>query len=420
MTRRWQIVRVELVGGRGERFDYPPGRVLILPPATTFDQLGSAIDNAFARWDLSHLRTFTLADDTRVCDEELADDLDSSPFGTIPRTMLLSAKVKASVATGEQFAYVFDLGDQWTHLCTVEGTGDPETVYGIVPNLPVPVWGWGTIPDQYGRRWADDTGDDDEAPEPRHPNPLTDPWLATTGPTPVVDMGAVCAATDGPALTDALTGVELDSALQQIGDHLLRTFAVTPSRQRGSLQSVMLSIHGRLMMRGWEGDEALAEELLAQLDGNHRPGRPVPVNLDDLDIALSDHSAEYPGGYLNTDTGEVVPAFMAHGGYVDEPIDVEDDAWLYVEPVSSRTGWEDMETFAESVSDPTLRDLLTRAIAGKGAFRRFKDVLHQDADDATRTRWRLEEQDRSLGRARALLASHGIRSVPRARPIIVG
>lgn len=90
MTGRWQIVRVELVGGRGEGFDYPPGRVLILPP-TTLDQLGLAIDNAFARLDLSHLRTFALAHDTRVCDEELADDLDSSPFGAIPRTMLLSA-----------------------------------------------------------------------------------------------------------------------------------------------------------------------------------------------------------------------------------------------------------------------------------------------------------------------------------------
>lgn len=32
-------------------------------------------------------------------------------------------------------------------------------VLGVLPDQPMPYWGWGAIPDQYGRRWADDDGE---------------------------------------------------------------------------------------------------------------------------------------------------------------------------------------------------------------------------------------------------------------------
>jgi hypothetical protein len=37
-----------------------PGRVFGVSPAHTFHQFGVAIDDAFARWDRSHLHEFTL------------------------------------------------------------------------------------------------------------------------------------------------------------------------------------------------------------------------------------------------------------------------------------------------------------------------------------------------------------------------
>ena len=40
----------------------PPGRVFIVGPAHTFEQFAHAINAAFARWDLSHLHQFELAD----------------------------------------------------------------------------------------------------------------------------------------------------------------------------------------------------------------------------------------------------------------------------------------------------------------------------------------------------------------------
>jgi hypothetical protein len=59
------------------------------------------------------------------------------------------------------FEYVFDLGDNWQHSCVVEPEkGDPLEEYGIVPEQPVAIWGWGSIPDQYGRRSFDDDGED--------------------------------------------------------------------------------------------------------------------------------------------------------------------------------------------------------------------------------------------------------------------
>ncbi|MGE5286712.1 MAG: hypothetical protein ACM3ML_05810 [Micromonosporaceae bacterium] len=82
---------------------------------------------------------------------------------------------------GEQFAYVFDLGDDWAHLCTVGARRiDPVEVLGILPDTPLPSWGWGDIPDQYRRSWDDDD-DDGESPPPRNPGladlpPLRPHW----------------------------------------------------------------------------------------------------------------------------------------------------------------------------------------------------------------------------------------------------
>ena len=42
--------------------------------------------------------------------------------------------------------------------------GPPDPQLGIVPDVPLAYWGWGAIPDQYGRRWD---GDDGEARLPR-------------------------------------------------------------------------------------------------------------------------------------------------------------------------------------------------------------------------------------------------------------
>jgi hypothetical protein len=46
------------------------------------------------------------------------------------------------------------------HLCTVaEERIDPLEALGIIPDRPLAHWGWGEIPDQYGRRSETDDGE---------------------------------------------------------------------------------------------------------------------------------------------------------------------------------------------------------------------------------------------------------------------
>ncbi len=95
-----------------------------------------------------------------------------SQVGQLPRSL------------SEQFAYVFDLGDNWQHLCTVgPKLADPMESLGTVPDRPLPCWGWGDIPDQYGRRW---NGDGGSTPMPPAPDGMADlpPILPWWGPQP--------------------------------------------------------------------------------------------------------------------------------------------------------------------------------------------------------------------------------------------
>ncbi|OJU86045.1 MAG: hypothetical protein BGO11_04195, partial [Solirubrobacterales bacterium 70-9] len=121
-----------------------PGRIFIVGPSHTFGDLAGAIDLAFARWDLAHLHGFELADGRRI------GILDPDyPAEWLDETTL---KVAEEVKSGDVFDYTFDFGDDWRHHLAVEpGKADPMEEYGAVPSAPVPIWGWGTIPDQYFR-----------------------------------------------------------------------------------------------------------------------------------------------------------------------------------------------------------------------------------------------------------------------------
>jgi Plasmid pRiA4b ORF-3-like protein len=157
VDKRWLDIRVDLISGRGQPLQPSPGRRFAVPRNCTFEAFGEAIDLAFARWDLSHLRQFTLEDGTLVVDEEMAEELSASPFG-VSGTMLLSTKVGRHLKAGVRFRYIFDLGDDWSHSCSVQGHVDPLETLGVVPARPTAYRGWGTIPDQYGRRWESDDG----------------------------------------------------------------------------------------------------------------------------------------------------------------------------------------------------------------------------------------------------------------------
>jgi hypothetical protein len=177
VARNWLSIRVELVSGCGVEYWPWPGRVFAASRTHSFGQLADAIDTAFARWDLAHLHMFTLADGTEVTglDEWGAD----APDGCVD-----SAKATLDrLAPGEQFAYLFDIGEDWSHLCTVAARRvDPRDELGFVPQQPVPYFGWGDLPDQYGRSWDSDDGRSRQPKRPANPLTALPPLLPWWGP----------------------------------------------------------------------------------------------------------------------------------------------------------------------------------------------------------------------------------------------
>jgi hypothetical protein len=80
--------------------------------------------------------------------------------------------------------------------------------------------------------------------------------------------------------------------------------------------------------------------------------------------------------------------------------------FIAVRAADSRAGYEDMQAFIETVARPWLQERLWAAIRGRGAFRRFKDVLADSP--AERERWFAFKDRRMRERALAWLADEGI------------
>jgi hypothetical protein len=72
----WLRIKVDLLGGRGERCEPTPSRVFIVGPRHTFELFADAINAAFARWDLSHLHEFELLDGRKIASGDLGMGLD--------------------------------------------------------------------------------------------------------------------------------------------------------------------------------------------------------------------------------------------------------------------------------------------------------------------------------------------------------
>lgn len=411
MARTWLSVRVELIGGRGEELWPYPGRIFAVGPAHTFMDLAEAINDAFARWDRAHLSMFTLADGRLITDEDTGAEMAASPGGPLTSPLdIETTKVASTVERGAEFQFTFDLGDDWTHRCLVgEKKVDPVEVLGIRPDRPLAYWGWGSMPDQYGRRWD---GDDGESRAPRRPSQLH-PMLLQAWPeqeqVPDVDPAAVRGAIargDVAGFLDAVTGRTIDDALQQVGSGI--PLVLQEGGERAG--QVALSVINRLTWRGWDGDDVLAEDLLAQLRSEAPVGRVVPVDLGMLSSLLEGDVTFSTGGFVDLRTGEVYDDSATDAGMVGEDavIDIEEepDRWLRFDRTGSRDGWHDMAAFAGRQPDTALRERLERAIEGRGAFRRFRDVVHEAG---LAEQWYLFADDRQRGRARDFLASEGVR-----------
>jgi hypothetical protein len=116
----------------------------------------------------------------------------------------------------------------------------------------------------------------------------------------------------------------------------------------------------------------------------------VPIDWADFEMAFT-MNMEESACYLNLRTGKVEisvdPSLVGDIGPSEEEIEtgVSEGYLIYIEPIESSVEYRWMAEFADSVDDPGLRAKLEVALDGRGAFRRFKNVLADQR--AERERW---------------------------------
>lgn len=140
--------------------------------------------------------------------------------------------------------------------------------------------------------------------------------------------------------------------------------------------------------------------------------RKVPIAWEALEDAFENNAPEVHS-YLNTETGDVIRVV---DGIADPAVVsriAEDPVFMRVDPVSSREQYRWMERYIATVEESEFRRRLIQAIDGKGAFRRFKDVLMNFPVE--RERWFAFRSERLRTAMEGWLDAHGIEPVEREK-----
>jgi hypothetical protein len=134
--------------------------------------------------------------------------------------------------------------------------------------------------------------------------------------------------------------------------------------------------------------------------------RTIHIDLAEL-CEVMDNSSYENQYYLDLQTGEIlfVSEYMddEETSKLKDQIEEESDRYEPIPMAESHEGYRDMQAFIGTVEDEHLVELLEVAIDGKGAFRRFKDVLLNYSEE--RERWFRFRDDRTEERALEWLQS---------------
>jgi hypothetical protein len=204
-----------------------------------------------------------------------------------------------------------------------------------------------------------------------------------------------------------------DDVLQLIGDGLVAALTQDVDDAADLAGNCVTA----LRVRGWDGDNDLADQLEALLTPVATPMlKALPVELDELADILEGDPMQ-GGGRVDLQAGEVwhqaAIDYAQEIGEEDEDESEDAGHWLWVECAGSREGYRDMELFIGIVDDTDRADRLDVAIRGRGAFGRFKDLLARWPDELER--WYAFSEERQRGRARAWLAGAGYCVAPTRR-----
>jgi hypothetical protein len=131
------------------------------------------------------------------------------------------------------------------------------------------------------------------------------------------------------------------------------------------------------------------------------------LDLDEIANALADQTDYEHHWLINPETGEILFWTSDTGIDGNTPVDLDELDELPINPLPSYVWYQDMADFAELISDERAGRRLTRAIQGKGAFRRFKDELHEEFPELLPT-WYSFRDTRARHRAVEWLADNSL------------
>ncbi len=133
------------------------------------------------------------------------------------------------------------------------------------------------------------------------------------------------------------------------------------------------------------------------------------IDIEELCAAMEDGSYEHEY-YLDLDSGEVLLLSEYVGdeetGELEEQIEENSDRYERIPRAESHEGYRDMVDFIVTLENEHLTELLGVAIDGKGAFRRFKDVLLDHPEEEER--WFRFKDERMEARALEWLGDIGV------------
>lgn len=102
----------------------------------------------------------------------------------------------------------------------------------------------------------------------------------------------------------------------------------------------------------------------------------LAIDLDELTVALTDHSPYESTYWLDMQTGVLI--FLNDAVDAEDlPDDLDDETrYLRVEPIDSSLSWRIRADFAEQCGDARLARRLADALEQRKPFRRFRAALH--------------------------------------------
>ena len=149
-------------------------------------------------------------------------------------------------------------------------------------------------------------------------------------------------------------------------------------------------------------------ETLKRGDGQYMRKLDLKKAAGEFEMISDEHQLFY-----NIETGEfdfyIDPIYS---GIEDDSERFEDDCWVAAPRQHDLREYDIMADFADTINDPRKHELLAVALAGKGAFRRFKDTVHRVgiADE-----WYEFKHEAYVEKAREWCEENGIEYIDEAR-----